>query len=127
MDFKQIADELAKVTARYIDKTGRQPSMDFTAHITDDGRITDSHYEGEIAAENLVYFRSHDPVEFFANINAYIDGLETEAERETREFREMLAATIEKGREVGIEENVMAGVVDLSKRLSENAITDQSE
>lgn len=77
--------------------------------------------------EQLFYFGRGDTAEAkFKSANDWLDEQMDGAERDASEFRKLLAQTIEKGRAIGVEENIMAGVVELSKRLSENVITDQS-
>lgn len=67
------------------------------------------------------------PGAILADAEAFIAALpDLETER-MAEFTERLAATIEMGREIGVDAEFVNPLVEAMKRLSENAIMDQSE
>lgn len=60
-------------------------------------------------------------------LSDWIDALPTIEQARLNEFREMLAKTIELGKDAGIDDALVNPLAEAMKRLSENALTDQRQ
>ena len=58
---------------------------------------------------------------------SFIEAMPPKAERDRQMFMEQLSETIEIGKRIGIEDGFVNPLLDMMKKLSENAITDGSK
>lgn len=59
----------------------------------------------------------------FIDARSFIEAMQNKAERERQMFMDNLAETIEIGRRIGIEDGYVNPLLDMMKKLSENAIS----
>lgn len=84
-------------------------------------------YEGQHGHDFRSYATGQgEPEEVLSKIEAWANDLPTIDERRMAEFTELLAKTIEMGNQYGVDVQFVNPLMEAMKRLSENAITDQS-
>lgn len=130
MDTQEIQRRLDVMVSAMVGKGKAMP----TAYLSIDGAAEPSLSLGwkKRGARNdydkdYTGFRGPDIGILLANAEAAIQDLPPLADELLAEFTTQLAATIEMGRGIGIDAEFINPLTEAMKRLSENALTDQSE
>jgi len=122
MNEQQIIDRLVAAHSAYVARTGKQPYCGFSPDV----KIDDS---GNITAE--IWMKSGDILrgkgasfaEALDGLDASIAAIPSEAERLRNDAAKAVAEAIEKCRAAGYDPEFVNPLVEMSKRISENAIT----
>ena len=123
MDTREIQDRLDAIVPVMAASGVKIPSIHLTVRSQESGSVFAKW--GQYPDNEYVVFRSTDKdwvSSVLAQAEDWARSLPSLEDRRRKEFVRLLAQTIEKGREAGIEDSLVNPLEVLSKRLSENAL-----
>ena len=125
MDEKQIAARLLAAHNAYVEKTGNQPASSPTLDFHSDGRIKAHMFASGYDDSWNIY--GYTAAEALNNLDAQIAAIPSRAERLRAEAAKAVGAAIEACRAAGYPDDLVNPLAEISKRISENAISFRGE
>jgi hypothetical protein len=123
----EVKEAMVALDSRYIEKTGEFPNCGahMRLHSGDSGWECSLWIKSCTLPNYEIKGTGETPLEAIDALRSEIDNLPSEEERNLREFQHDLGKLIDKGRDFGIDVEFVNPLVETSKRLAENALTDQ--